>query len=1019
MKKSEKWLVATRVLLLVVALFAALAVKGEDSKVTFLPWSQTPTVLQCGRTYTSADFDIIQSGSMSVSEDGSTIEFDNLTMLYEKGHVDTFVSGSLISITEKWFTIVLKGSNSLVTDCISTLNFDGYRLTVTGDGSLTTSSSHSDIYIKSGEVVLDHTTICCQGYYSMCCHEKYNLIVRNSKFEGNGIERFSGLVLVGCEIRIPLGGWFDKEVEGETQIRTKNGNYADHFIIAGPDEDISKELVVNGNFEGSDFSSFLYKYSDVVQEVTTSNIVEEAGNHCLKVTSQQHAENVWNSQLFIKIPEEESLSSGTIVHFSMRGKASQNTTIKRSYFKPSDHYFDSMYGVVDLSTEWKTISGYYRGSYWYSAQSKGDVNAVILELNCDKEQAIDYYFDDISITIMNKEDADVSNISFSKQALLKNHTYSHEEFSEISSGSFSVSEDGTELIFNNLNIVSDNYTFEAEIPLKLLLKGENSVTTSKYSVVDVSDCQNLTIKGDGSLTTKSSWLDFYILGCNVKIDHTTLICRGEAAFGNNMSPTDKIIVNHSTFKGNSFFRIASLTLINSTFVSPEGVFFDPKDNDGSQLFTPDGNQVWEFQIQPDESDFNHRVSPWNFDNVLATKGVTKDVTFSMKNDGIEEVKDIAYVVSAGDIRTQEDVISLNEPYPQTGDDFNVTIPIKASNITGDKELTVTVTKVNGQENTSPRKSVKGLLRTISGEALKRVVVEEFTGTWCGWCTRGTLALDLLNREYGDNIITIAIHNSDPMEASSYTSGVPSYPSARVNRGEVIDPYYGYTDKPFGIKELVEEERSIIAPAGIELSAQWNKADMSAIKVDTKTTFLVDEDATNYDIGFALLEDGMRGAGSSWAQVNNYSGRMDSDDPNIQSITILPHMITDMEYNHVAVDAWSINQGIDGSVKDIQIDVPQSFSYICDIAANRLIQDKSKLSVIALLVDKRTGKICNAAKTAIAEYDPSGIEELKTADTNGPITVYTISGRKVNLPGKSLNLLPKGIYIVNSQKIVIK
>jgi len=54
-------------------------------------------------------------------------------------------------------------------------------------------------------------------------------------------------------------------------------------------------------------------------------------------------------------------------------------------------------------------------------------------------------------------------------------------------------------------------------------------------------------------------------------------------------------------------------------------------------------------------------------------------------------------------------------------------------------------------------------------------------------------------------------------------------------------------------------------------------------------------------------------------------------------------------------------------------IPQSFSankdlnyaYQADISGNTLIQDKSKLQVIALLLDKNTGAILNAAKTTIA------------------------------------------------------
>lgn len=995
----------------------------KDSNITLRPWSETPTVLQCGQTYTSADFDVIKSGSMSVSEDGATLEFDNLSMDCEASQDwNDFQGASLFMIEEPFFTIILKGENRLFTNGPSTMFFIGQRMTITGEGSLTTLAYWYDISIESGDFFLENTTMNCQGEMSVFHQdneESSNIIVRNSRFEGNKIKCFSSLTLEGCEIKIPSGGWFDAENTFETQIKDYYGNLADHFVISTPEDDSDLQLVKNGNFEGSDFSSFAYKKSDAVKEITSKDIVVDNGNRCLKVVSKANAANTWDSQLLIRIPEKMDLSEG-IIKISMRVKASRPTTINRSYFNPRYYdycYFEDMFGEVSVSTEWRTYSGYYRSDGWLYSTSRnlGDENTVILDLNNDQENSIEFYFDDISITLINPNEIKVSDFTFSKQTLLRNKSYSHDDFDEIKSGSFCVSEDGGVLTFDNLHVESNTYTLSAARPFTLVLKGENTVSTSSSVAIKAEGCQNLTITGDGSLTTQSNWIDFFIRGCDVLIDHTTLNCLGYRAFGNNMWATDKIIVNHSTLKGCTFFRIASLTLINSAFVSPKDVVFNPQDNGGTQLYTSEGRQIWNFEIQPVEGDFNNRVSPWAFDDVIIAKGKTKNVIFSMKNDGLEEIRKIAYVISAGGVDTQEKTISLNAPYAQTGDNFSVSIPVEGGNVVGSKELAVTVTKVNGQINTSPNKTVRGVLNTISKEFPRRVVVEEFTGTWCGWCPRGTLGLELLNKEYGAHVITIAVHDGDPMEASSYTLGSSSHPSARVNRGDLTDPYYGNSGEPFGIKELVEEERNIVAQAGIELSAVWSNVDMSAFRIDTKTTFLIDDASSNYSIGFALLEDGMKGSGSGWTQTNYYSGMSVDDDPNLQSITEFPGMITDIEYDHVAVDAWGINEGIEGSIKDIQVDVPQTFSYLCDISANELIQDKSKLFVVAFLFDKRTGKICNAAKTAIAKDGfPTGIEDLISANRDVSPFVHDISGRKVNLKE-----LTKGVYLLNGRKIMVK
>ena len=82
----------------------------------------------------------------------------------------------------------------------------------------------------------------------------------------------------------------------------------------------------------------------------------------------------------------------------------------------------------------------------------------------------------------------------------------------------------------------------------------------------------------------------------------------------------------------------------------------------------------------------------------------------------------------------------------------------------------------------------------------------------------------------------------------------------------------------------------------------------------------------------------------------------------------------MEYNHVAVDAWGINEGVDEPFGTIVAGVAQDHSFTADITANQLIQDKTKLNVVVFLIDKKTKKIVNAAKTAINPYDPDAFKQ---------------------------------------------
>ena len=69
------------------------------------------------------------------------------------------------------------------------------------------------------------------------------------------------------------------------------------------------------------------------------------------------------------------------------------------------------------------------------------------------------------------------------------------------------------------------------------------------------------------------------------------------------------------------------------------------------------------------------------------------------------------------------------------------------------------------------------------------VVEEFTGTWCGWCTIGYEGMESAKATFGDNAVLIAVHVGDVMDNSDYYSvadRVSGYPSSFINRS--IDAY---------------------------------------------------------------------------------------------------------------------------------------------------------------------------------------------------------------------------------------
>lgn len=368
------------------------------------------------------------------------------------------------------------------------------------------------------------------------------------------------------------------------------------------------------------------------------------------------------------------------------------------------------------------------------------------------------------------------------------------------------------------------------------------------------------------------------------------------------------------------------------------------------------------EMEPDDSYLSNSasVAAPDFSRQYAAKNGEALVPISITGEGIEPVTSIDYTITTGDIATTHH-LELEEPitYMMTAE---VLVPFTADETIGEHAKTFTITKVNGVVNEcTENTSATGTLVTVAKKPKIVPVVEEYTGTWCGWCPRGAVGLNLLSKTFRNDVVTIAVHSGDAMALSDYPVNSGSFPSCQINRGETIDPYYGSSDKTFGIKKEVESVQRGYSLGGIEMEAAWNDDTQTAIDITTTTTFVEDLSESPYQIGFVLLEDGMTGSGSGWIQSNYYAGN-NTTDKNLQSITVMPSKITDMKFDHVPVGVWQHETGIEGSLpSSITHDVPLEYTYTIDISGNTRIQNKNKLTVVALLLDKETGKIANAAK----------------------------------------------------------
>jgi len=242
---------------------------------------------------------------------------------------------------------------------------------------------------------------------------------------------------------------------------------------------------------------------------------------------------------------------------------------------------------------------------------------------------------------------------------------------------------------------------------------------------------------------------------------------------------------------------------------------------------------------------------------------------------------------------------------------------------------------------------------MSGLTTKNVVGEEATGTWCGWCPRGAVALE--DMENVGTFIGIAIHNADPMVVTDYDNGIGAfisgYPSAVTDRVIVNDPTNFQANHNSRINE--------IAPADVSVTNVIVSG--NTITFDVEAAFAV---TTNGDfrLNAVIVENDVTGTGNGWSQVNYYSGGgtpLVGAGHNWQTAAD-PVPAVDMYYDHVARDILGGFNGLAGSIPASVVagnTYTQSFSYTVQND-----EDINEIHLVGMLHNNaNNGEILNAGE----------------------------------------------------------
>ena len=509
-------------------------------------------------------------------------------------------------------------------------------------------------------------------------------------------------------------------------------------------------------------------------------------------------------------------------------------------------------------------------------------------------------------------------------------------------------------------------------------------------------------------------------------------------------PADGALVGYS-YDGKSSDKSIVLAGISS---EAAGCFFQ-YDYEGERNFESLSSIVGmssSIQIGLDVSDCEANDATVSANPELTTLVNTKQqYPFYITNNSAKPITQLTYSISVDGVNGAEKSLDLSSPIESME---TASIPYTtAFEDDGLHSVELNISKVNGNTNINKHSSAEYSIIALEKSADRVSVVEEQTGTWCGWCPRGHVALDLLNKQLGDKVVTLAGHFAngesqvDPMniyqldENSTQAEALADYgfvamqlssmlgggglPGAMFDRVVAADPYVGANTTKgkngtyeYGATDLVNLlKEGNPSEADFSMTASWADDKNTDIKVDLTTTFNYNRFGSfPYGVAFVLSENGMTGKGATWKQLNYYSklagvnGASDFNNPDMAAWFKAGSYVS-TTYDNVVVQAWNPfgNAAIvDKSVTDIVKGEAIPFSTTLKVNSD-LIQNYNNLTLSALLVNLNSLAVVNAAKVVLGNC-AAGIEDVNSEVNNNVVSRYNVNGMRINGVQKGLNIV---------------
>lgn len=314
----------------------------------------------------------------------------------------------------------------------------------------------------------------------------------------------------------------------------------------------------------------------------------------------------------------------------------------------------------------------------------------------------------------------------------------------------------------------------------------------------------------------------------------------------------------------------------------------------------------------------------------------------------------------------------------------------------------------------------------------KIVAEEVTGTWCGYCVRGIVAMEKMRAEHPDDYIGIAVHcgsvnwpDAMALDREIYNDllfsslGMTGYPHCTINRQKKT------TGDPANIPTYYEQAKAGNKPkVGVVLTASYDAA-TDQLTAHTEMLGCTDETGADYRPVFVMIENEVRGRGAGYYQSNYYSGSK-----GMGNFGDWPEVVPDslMVYPDVARAIYGTYDGVEGLFpSDIDQGAIYTADYVLDsIPSSINVRANTELAVLML---NKNGVIVNADKISLRDLEEyiTGIRAIEIDSRDVLMRcVYAIDGKC--LGNSPIEELRQGIYLIEevlangqrrSRKVIVR